>query len=1809
MTTQRTDKVTLMSTSTDEVLEELRALGVHLWEVDGKLRYRAPKGILSPERLALLKQNKDGLLDALRVEDRTPHATPDLEGRHEPFPLTPVQSAYLLGRRSVFAFGGVGCHGYGELEYPPLDHARLEAAWRQVVDRHGMLRAVIDADGSQRVQPSVPAVRIPLQDLRALDPAAAEAQVASTRQRMGHRSHELGTWPMFELVLSRLEHRDLLHFSIDFLIADFVSIEIILDDLERFYREPEAAAADNLTISYRDVQRAIRSIASGPTAEKDREYWLQSIENLPPAPDLPRASAPSPAEEVHFTRHLWRLEAPAWARFRELAAEHQISPSVAVLTAYAETISQWSRSPRFTLDLTLLNRPPVHPDVNKIVGDFTEIELLGVDMTGSTGFAERASVIQGDLWRDLDHRAFSGVDLIREVARQRGADAALFPVVFTSAIGLGPNDTTALPEREGVFVEGMSQTPQVWIDCQNIERQGCLETNWDVRDGVMPPQVVEAMFDAFSRLLDRLCHDEAAWREPVPELLPDEQAATRPARPEVVPVGGSPSDTNLIEAFLDHVSQQPDSPAIITPRCRLTYGELAGAAKSFAGELVRAGVAPGDRVGVVLDKSAEQVVAVLGILLAGATYVPTGSHHPLTRQQFVLDNAGASVVVVDPGMEREYPGRRCTSVDLDALATPIARPTLPLVTGDQVAYIIHTSGSTGTPKGVVITHASAWRTCADINRRFGVGPSDRVLSLTHLDFDLSVYDIFGLLGAGGALVLPAPERRADPSHWATLVADHGVTVWNSVPAQMQMLIDYADTVGDAALGSLGPVLLSGDWIPVNLPDRIRSHLPGGRIISLGGATEASIWSIFREVTENPVPSDWASIPYGRPLTDQGVHVLDDSGRMRPDWVPGEIYISGHGLAVGYVNDPALTAERFLTGRTGERLYRAGDYGRYLPDGDIEFLGRADGQVKIRGHRIEVAEVEAALASHPAVADAVVLAHGQHLERRLGAFVRAKADSAADGRKTLPLDEVDELADAIREGVPADEVADFARAMDTAALLSMLFTLQSRGLFSTTDERYPVDVVLERSGAPARYHRLVRRWLRGLTGASLLERDGSGHYRATGRVSGEQVDAAWAEVRERQSTLGYGAALLDYFEGAARRLPELLSGEQDPLRLLFPVGGTQVHDAAYRDNVLSRYLNAAAAGVVRIAAERVEPGRVLTVLTVGAGVSGAAEDLVDTLTGVPVSFHLTHVSPFFLNAMADSFSGNPDVTCELFDLNADPRGQGLLPNSFDVIVCLNAMHYATDVSTVLESFRTLLRPGGHLVVSEAVRDTYPVLISTEFILDGASTQFHDVRGGTDETFLTESQWVEALERAGGEVVLARPTPQDPYAAGGLAALVARFKSDLEVIDPEELLDHASTLVPSYMLPSSLQVLDSLPLSANGKVDRGRLAEWLDEDLADAGPIGGAEPSTDLEAQLAGVWAEGLRRENVGCDQDFFTLGGDSLLAARLAASILETLQEARGRTFDDLLRQLLSGATVAAMARTLEASTPDSPDNETTGLLAVVEVLRSGADTVRVILPSGTGTPDIAEELSGHLIADGDLVAITAPDPTALLKIPAADVGDVLAGGCVDLVRREGITRPRLLAFDTAGGLAVEVARRLVEHGVDVDAVELVAAVPPGTVLDENAVDLRFAEVHGVLEACVEPSPITPRATTDQVDGAVPSPQGPQAGWSAGTDLVSRIAQATKVTPEEVTQDLAVYRHLAALCERFDGAYVGDLVVVAPEGGLFTEVDASRAWQQVCLGHIREATVGGDAGATISTHALSTYLALVEQTAPADGSRP
>ncbi len=892
-------------------------------------------------------------------------STPSVDiDQSAPFDLAPMQQAYWLGRRDDQVLG-VGCHFYFEFDGHDVDPDRLETAVHRLFDRHDMLRARFLENGRQQVSPHSTWRGLRVHDLRTCTPEEAAHALERIRDTESHRKMDVERGDGFDVQLTRVRgHATRVHINIDMLVADAQSFRILVDELAQLYALP-AVTLPPINYSY-PRYLADRRTRNQDARESARTYWQSELARLPNAPQLPLAIDPERLPHARTGRRA-RWFAPADVDcLRTRARQHGLTVPMTLAAVFAEVLCAWSAEPAFVINLPLFDRDPLHPDVHRLVGDFTGSVLLALDLTGQLPFAERARQIQARFRDHAAHSAYSGVDVLRDLSRaQPGEASSRAGVVFTSALGMGDLFGPEAPRQFGTLAWMISQTAQVWLDCQVTELDAGLLINWDAVEPLFAPGVLDAMFAAQQTILTRLLDPSSDWNDPVPDLLPEPQRLTRAAvnRTERVMSGRL-----LHEGFFARAAEDPHRLALAWgDDGRMTYGELAESAKRTAARLVARGLKPGERVAITMPKGPRQAEAALAILCAGGVYVPSGVEQPLHRRAHVYLKAGVRFVLTSAAERNgiEWPdGVDVLTLDeaesIEPLAAPIAVP------ASSLAYVLFTSGSTGDPKGVMMSHRGAMNTIDDLNERFAVCEADRSFAVSALDFDLSVFDMFGLLSVGGAVVFVDESGRRDAWRWAALVRRWNVSIWQSVPALLDMLLLVAtpDDLKSVRIGMLG-----GDWVGLDQGSRLRAVAPQCRLFALGGTTETAIHSTVVEVGE--VPEQWRSIPYGVPLGNVRCRVVDGRGRDCPDWVPGELWIGGAGVSEGYLGDPERTARQFVE-HDGVRWYRAGDVARYWSDGTLEFLGRADSQVKVRGHRIELGEIEAALEAHPRVARAVAV---------------------------------------------------------------------------------------------------------------------------------------------------------------------------------------------------------------------------------------------------------------------------------------------------------------------------------------------------------------------------------------------------------------------------------------------------------------------------------------------------------------------------------------------------------------------------------------------------------------------------------------------------------------------------------------------------------------------------------------------------------------------------------------------------------------------------------------------------------------------
>lgn len=1534
----------------------------------------------------------------------------------DPFPLTDIQHAYWIGRSQSLSLGGVSCHVYFEWWIEDFNLPLFESAWNRVIARHGMMRACVDHDGLQRILPQVPHYAIAIDDLRALTTPERDARLKETRREMSEQVLDASCWPLFDLRASQQTGNGYcIHLDLDLLTFDVQSFHIVLAELARFYRQP-ALTLPPIHYSFRDYQLDEVQARKQSGYADDRAWWLARLDQLHPAPQLPLRCQPSAVAHPEFRRLQRRIEPERWQRLSGRAAAAGITPSAMLLAAFSELLTLWSEEPRFTLNLTHFNRRAHHPDVAQLVGDFTSVLLLSIDCSTAQPFCQRAEQVQQMLWERLAHSRFGGVDVLREWAKRHGrADSSAMPIVFTSLLGMDLDTLVDGADLLGEPAYLYTATPQVWLDHQVMVRKGSLEYNWIVIDNLFPSGMIDTLFAAWGDLLDRLTDDDLIWRQPLQLPLPAEEQAVREAVNRTAKM--LPCEP-LHAGFFRQAQRHPQAIALIAGDTQWTYQQLVQQALRVASRLAESDCY-GQPVIVSLPKGAPQIIAALGVMAAGAIMVPAASDWPLARLHDVIEQSQAVALIAADDCLSLCP--MTDGVSLDSLPQTLATPVMPPLT--QIAYIIYTSGSTGKPKGVAMAHAATANTLTDVSERLALNAQDRVFGLSSLSFDLAIFDLFATLTAGAALVLPQQDGMRDAAHWLTLLRQHRVTCWNSVPSLMAMLVAHLQA-HHASLPDLRNILLSGDWIGWDLVARIPAVAPAARLIALGGATEAAIWSNWYDI--DPLNPRGNAVPYGYPLANQRYAVLDAQGRDRPAGVAGELYIAGVGLASGYWRDPERTSAAFIDhAASQQRLYRTGDLACYDAQGCLEFLGRRDAQVKVGGHRIELGEIEAALlAEEPvlaAVADVVKTPSGA---QQLAAWlVIAPGDSA---QETL-LAAGHHAAERLPEPTRLASLAAFQTESESLAPLMMLHILQQMNFL--LPEGWRIETRIQQLRIAPCFRRLLTRWHHSLEEQGLLEQQ-QGEWRLgecapTALALEQRLDDGKHRLRQFLTWLDNGPLFADWLFASSSAIETVLHEPQLASSLLFPEGDSRASEALYQGNIIADYLGSVAARLLETA---VGENTAAQVMEIGAGIGGLTASTLPAFAALATegTYLHTDVSPWFTHYAEQRFGEYDALRTGRYDINQPAAAQGYEQGSMDAILAANVLHNAHRPEETLGDIYQLLKPGACLLLLEATQDKELQWVTAAAVLE------HAAEGGEshrDSPLLSETQWRELLTAAGFALIDVWPHAGTPMAFTGQQLFLACRPQP--AIAPEQLHARLAQRLPGYMLPDRLIAVAKLPLSANGKIDRKKLPQPAHQ--LTQRELSGEAPQTPTEQRLAALWCQLLRVNQVSRQQDFFTAGGDSLLATRLATQ----LSAEWGQQVP--IRLIFTHSTLQQMARELARLTQPALTPP------LIELNEAGPHKL-ICLHASDGFATPYQRLAAAL--NGQLQCIGLEASGLTLDEAPIEQMEQQAARAIGALRRQGIDGPWHLAGWSMGAwLAMEMAYQLLLAGEQVASLTLIDPAP------------------------------------------------------------------------------------------------------------------------------------------------------------------
>jgi amino acid adenylation domain-containing protein len=894
--------------------------------------------------------------------------------------LEPGTAAYNLPR----AFRIIG----------PLDIETLHRALETVVRRHASLRTVFDSVGGEarQVVLSDLNVEVPVIDLTTIPETGRETEALRIVSEEGRKPFDLSEGPLLRTLLVRLGAAEYIFLLVmHHIITDGWSISILFRELTRSYaallrgKDPDLP---ELPIQYADYADWQREYMDGEELTRQVEHWksklagAQSVMDLPldrPRPTV--ANGRGATEEISFDR-------ATLAKLKAVAQSESSTPFMVAMAAFQALLWRYTNQESILVGTPVAARSEV--ELENLVGLFVNTLVFRSDFSGQLTFRELLRQVRAFALDAYMHQDVPFEKLVEVLVPHRSLDThPLFQVMFTyQNIPKQVFEIPGLSIKEIAFEAGIAKfdlSVEVWDD-------GEFHCQFEYRTDLFEQSTMRRMLAHFAKLLhgaldnpDRRLAELPLMSDPEREQILVEWNRT---------AADYPRELTIHQTFEQQAARNPAATALLYEGKHCTYQQINDDANRLAHLLVKKGIGPGSLVGIFLERSPEVVIALLGVLKAGAAYVPLDASYPLERIKLMLDDAAVSGVITVSSIKYKLPAEIPNLVELDEneelrheSPANIDRAT---ASSEDRAYVIYTSGSTGAPKGVEGTHRASMNRFSWMWRTYPFKFDDVCCQKTSLGFVDSIWEIFGPLLAGIPNVIVPQDTVRDPELLLQTLAREQVTRIVLVPSQLRALLEHAPNLS-VRVPRLRLWSCSGEVLPVDLAKRFRSAFAEAKMLNIYGSSEVAADATCHEVGERDLES---SIAIGRPISNTQIYLVDECSNAVPIGIRGEIYIGGEGLARGYLNRAELTGERFVTnwldGGGNWRLYRTGDLGRYRSNGEIEYLGRVDSQIKLRGVRIELGEIEAVLASHGAVREAVVAVSGEAEQQKLTAYVLRQA---------------------------------------------------------------------------------------------------------------------------------------------------------------------------------------------------------------------------------------------------------------------------------------------------------------------------------------------------------------------------------------------------------------------------------------------------------------------------------------------------------------------------------------------------------------------------------------------------------------------------------------------------------------------------------------------------------------------------------------------------------------------------------------------------------------------------------------------------
>ena len=913
----------------------------------------------------------------------------------------------------------------------------MQRTLNEIVQRHESLRTSFPTIDAQPVQSIAPALTLdlPLIDLSTSREEEREHEAQRRATEEARAPFNLATGPLMRASLVRLGAEDhVLLVTMHHIVSDGWSMGVLIKEVGALYRafiENEPSPLAELPVQYADFADWQRRWLTGEVFETHLRYWRRQLGGELPVLNLPTDKPRPEVQSFRGSSQSLQLPVPLAEALNALSKREGVTLFMLLLAAFKALLSRYTEQSDIVIGSPIANRNRV--ELEGLIGLFVNTLVLRTDLSGNPTFRELVRRVRAVALEAYAHQDMPFEQLVEQMQPDRTMSRnPLFQVMFQ--MENTPKEDLPLPGLVLSPVEVERVTTQFDLSFDVMENDESLVVVAEYSTDLFNKATISSLLRRWQILLEGVVANPEARLDELPLLTGAERELLLSGWNETSKAFSA--ERSLQELFEAQVVAQPDALAVVSDKEQLTFFELNRRANRLAHLLAARGMGPESLVGLCMERSAQMIVALLGILKTGAAYLPLDPSLPRERLAFMLEDASVSVLLTEEQLSTRLPEHRAQVIFLDkereAIASENEANPVPTGTTENLAYVIYTSGSTGRPKGVAVSRRSLVNHSLAMSAAYGLTTDDRVLQFASISFDVAAEEIFSALLSGASILLPS-EKVIDTVGLLRLIEDEKLSVLNLPAPFWHAWVRELAATGRSVPPCLRLLVVGSEKVSLEAFDAWRRLASGVRLINAYGTSETTITStLYEPELSAPAAGIGASLPIGRPIANTRIYILDHHLQPLPAGVPGELYIGGPGLARGYLMRPALTAERFIPDpfglEAGARMYRTGDRARFLSEGQIEFLGRSDQQLKVRGYRIEPGEIESVLKRHPAVREALVLAREDSTgDKRLVAYVTQSAEiskqlaasldrEAEEGQLARALEE-EQLRNALEEQLP------------------------------------------------------------------------------------------------------------------------------------------------------------------------------------------------------------------------------------------------------------------------------------------------------------------------------------------------------------------------------------------------------------------------------------------------------------------------------------------------------------------------------------------------------------------------------------------------------------------------------------------------------------------------------------------------------------------------------------------------------------------------------------------------------------------------